>query len=203
MNALRMPVSALVGDGVMLRTFQDCDADMLCDLATDPYLSLIGSLPANADRTEALAFIARQHERMPTGVGYSFCVTDPADQAVGTAGLWLADLSQGRATVGYSIAPRFRGRGFARSALRTLTEFAWTLPELFRIEAYIEPWNAGSVRTAEACGYVREGLLRSHQPIGDRRADMLLYANLRPDLSLPQSSGHTTRTEALPPNTSG
>jgi ribosomal-protein-alanine N-acetyltransferase len=61
-----------------------------------------------------------------------------------------------------------------------VTAFGWTLSDLFRIELYVEPWNVGSVRTAEAVGYVREGLLRSHQPIRGRRADMLLYAGLRP-----------------------
>jgi RimJ/RimL family protein N-acetyltransferase len=77
----------------------------------------------------------------------------------------------------------------AARALRALTTFGWTLPELFRIELYVEPWNEGSVRTAEAAGYVREGLLRSHQPIGDRRADMLLYAALRPEpLAVPSRS---------------
>jgi RimJ/RimL family protein N-acetyltransferase len=36
------------------------------------------------------------------------------------------------------------------------------------------------VRTAERAGYEREGLLRSHQEIGGRRRDMLLYAVVRP-----------------------
>jgi ribosomal-protein-alanine N-acetyltransferase len=35
------------------------------------------------------------------------------------------------------------------------------------------------VRTAEHAGYEREGLLRSHQEIGGRRVDMLLYAAIR------------------------
>jgi [ribosomal protein S5]-alanine N-acetyltransferase len=61
-----------------------------------------------------------------------------------------------------------------------VTAFGWTLSDLFRIELYVEPRNVGSVRTAEAVAYLREGLLRSHQPIGGRRADMLLYASLRP-----------------------
>jgi [ribosomal protein S5]-alanine N-acetyltransferase len=83
-------------------------------------------------------------------------------------------------SVGYTVAPFARRRGVAVKALRAVTAFGWTLSDLFRIELYIEPWNVGSVRTAEAVGYAREGLLRSHQPIGGRRADMLLYANLRP-----------------------
>ena len=87
--------------------------------------------------------------------------------------------AQGRATAGYSIIPSARGRGLAAAALTALTSFAWTIPALHRIELYIEPWNAGSVKTAERAGFEREGLLRSHQEIGGRRRDMLLYATIR------------------------
>jgi [ribosomal protein S5]-alanine N-acetyltransferase len=72
--------------------------------------------------------------------------------------------------------PERRGRGIAGAALAALTSFAWTIRARHRIELYIEPWNAGSVKTAERAGYQREGLLRSHQEIGGRRRDMLLYA---------------------------
>jgi [ribosomal protein S5]-alanine N-acetyltransferase len=50
---------------------------------------------------------------------------------------------------------------------------------LHRIELYIEPWNVGSIKTAERARFKREGLLRSHQEIGGHRRDMLLYANVR------------------------
>lgn len=180
MTSLQFPAVPPRADGILLRRFMDADIDMLRDLATDPYLPLIGSLPANASRQEAAAFIARQHQRLETGAGYSFCVADTSGAALGSAGLWVAALTQGRATIGYSVAPFARGRGVAVRALRAMTEFAWTIPELCRIELYIEPWNLASIRVAEAGGYVQEGLLHSHQPIGDRRADMLLYATLRP-----------------------
>jgi len=181
MGPLEVPAILPSADGVLLRPFAAGDVAMLRDLATDPYVPLIGSLPADATEQQALDFIERQHSRWTTGVGYSFCVADLFDgRALGTAGLWLGDLTHGRASAGYTVAPGARRRGVASRALRALTTFGWTLPELFRIELYVEPWNTGSIRTAEAVGYVREGLLRSHQPIGDRRVDMLLYAALRP-----------------------
>lgn len=58
--------------------------------------------------------------------------------------------------------------------------FAWTLPPVHRIEAYIEPWNVASIRTAERAGFTYEGLLRSHQEVGGQRVDMQLYAVVRP-----------------------
>ncbi len=54
-----------------------------------------------------------------------------------------------------------------------------TIAELHRIELTIEEWNIASVRTAERAGFRREGLLRSHQKIGGRRRDMLIYAVTR------------------------
>jgi hypothetical protein len=44
----------------------------------------------------------------------------------------------------------------------------------------LRPFIADSIGTAERAGYEREGLLRSHQEIGGRRRDMLLYATVRP-----------------------
>jgi [ribosomal protein S5]-alanine N-acetyltransferase len=55
----------------------------------------------------------------------------------------------------------------------------WAIPALHRIELYIEPWNTGSIRTAERSDCQREGLLRSRQAIGGRRRDMLLYSVIR------------------------
>lgn len=166
---------------VVLRAFTDDDAHLAVELGSDPYIPLIGSLPAFPTAQQALEWIRRQRGRLAEGAGLSFAIADAASgTAVGAIGLWLRSLSAGRATAGYAVAPGHRGRGIASSALRALTTFAWTIPALHRIELYIESWNTGSIHVAEASGYRREGLLRSHQEIGGTRRDMLLYATTRP-----------------------
>jgi len=172
-----------VGHGpVVLRAFSAADVPMVQELSTDPYVPLIGTLPPNASGQQALDYIDRQRGRLPEGIGFSFAIAQAGSGVgVGGIGLWLADLDEGRATAGYTVAPSARGRGLAAAALTALTAFAWTIPELHRIELYIEPWNTGSVKTAERAGFAREGLLRSHQEIGGRRRDMLLYATIRAD----------------------
>jgi ribosomal-protein-alanine N-acetyltransferase len=153
---------------------------MVQELSTDPYVPLIGTLPPNANQQEAQAYIDRQLGRLAEGTGLSFAIAEAGtDRAVGGIGLWLRGLIHGRATVGYSVTPSARGRGFAAAALTALTCYAWSIPDLYRIELYIEPWNDGSVKTAERAGYEHEGLLRSHQEIGGRRRDMFLYAAIR------------------------
>jgi [ribosomal protein S5]-alanine N-acetyltransferase len=166
---------------VVLREATASDLPMVRELATDPYVPLIGTLPAHASAAEALAWIERNRGRWAEGRGFSFAVAEAATgRAVGQLGLWLAELPKGRAEIGYSIVPSARRRGFAAAALTAATAFAWTIPELHRIELHIEPWNTGSLRTAERAGYQREGLLRSYQEIGGQRRDLLLYAAVRP-----------------------
>jgi ribosomal-protein-alanine N-acetyltransferase len=179
-QSLSWPTSPVAYGPVVLRAFSSADLPMVREMSADPHVPLIGTLPLNASAREAQAYIDRQRGRLPEGTGFSFAIAEAATgRGLGGIGLWLADLDRGRATAGYSVTPSARGRGVAAAALTALTSFAWTIPALHRIELYIEPWNAGSVKTAERAGFEREGLLRSHQEIGGRRRDMLLYAAIR------------------------
>ncbi|MBO0906931.1 GNAT family N-acetyltransferase [Arthrobacter sunyaminii] len=165
---------------VILRRFQDEDAAMAMKLATDPYVPTVGTLPANATQDEALGWVERQRQHHIRGTGLAFSIADAGTgRCLGQIGLWLRELGQGRAQAGYAVSPDARGRGAAANALLALCGFAWSIPELHRIELYIEPWNTASVRTAENAGFSREGLLRSHQEIAGARRDMLLYAVVR------------------------
>jgi ribosomal-protein-alanine N-acetyltransferase len=167
---------------VILREFSDAELPMVQERSADPYVPLMGTLPPNATRQEALDYTGRQRRCLAEGIGFSFAIAEAGTgRGVGGIGLWLAGLDNGRATAGFSVTPSERGPGFASDTLTALTCFAGTIPELHRIELYIEPWNTRSVKTAERAGFEREGLLRSHQEIGGHRRDMLLYAAIKED----------------------
>lgn len=174
------PLLAPTHGGVELRQFRRDDADTARELSQDPYVPMIGTLPPRATAEQAELWVERQRARHAEGAGFSFAVVDTAQgRCVGFVGLRLRESGAGRATVGYAIAPSFRGRGLAADAVRAVTGFAWSLPAIHRIELFIEPWNTASIRTAERAGYVCEGLLRSYLEIGGERRDMLLYASVR------------------------
>jgi len=154
---------------------------MARELSTDPYVPATGSLPAHADAEAARAWVRRQQRRHREGTGFSFTIARAGTgQGIGHCGLWLREASTGRASAGYAIVPSARGRGLGGQALTALTAFAWTLPHLFRVDLSIEPWNHASIRIAERCGYVFEGLIPRHQEIDGIWADMALYAATRP-----------------------
>ena len=161
---------------VLLRAFTNADIAMLGNLSTDPYVPLTGTLPANAHASQALTYIDRQHSRLASGRGYSFCVSLQAtDVGIGQAGLWLNCPQQTVASAGYAIAPRYRGHAYAKQALVALSDFAWTLPRLARIDLFIEPWNMASNRTAESAGFQYEGTTQHRQKSCSPEMTMLRY----------------------------
>ena len=64
-------------------------------------------------------------------------------------------------------------------ALTALTGFAWSLAGLNRIDLFIEPRNAGSIRTAERSGYIRRGFRSGYQLAGGGQRDMLVFSATR------------------------
>ena len=173
----QLPV--LVHGQVRLRAFRETDVEVVLSAGGDPLIPQITTVPASGRREDALAYIQRQHERLTSGIGYSFAIAEAAtDQAVGQIGLWLHDYRQGRASIGYWIAPPQRRRGHATAAIWAVSEWASTLPGIARLELYVEPWNEGSWQAAERAGFQREGLLRSWQAVGQERRDMYMYSML-------------------------
>jgi RimJ/RimL family protein N-acetyltransferase len=151
------------------------------DLSTDPYVPLVSSLPPDAPEDRARAWVEENRGRWGDGKGFSFAIADAGSgQGLGQIGFWLDELQYGRASAGYGIAPSARGRGLAADALIALTRFAWTIPGLYRMSLFIEPWNTASLRTAERAGYEREGVLRGYMEIGGSRRDMVVWGALRP-----------------------
>lgn len=171
----------LADGSVILRPFELGDAPLIASVATDPLIPLITTVPSGGTEADVRAYIERQQERLSTGVGYSFAIANAeTDEAVGQIGLWTREIETGRATTGYWVGQEFRRRGYLKAALRILTAWAVTLPEVERLQLFVEPWNEGSWRAAEACGYQREGLLRRWERVGTQPKDMYVYSFITP-----------------------
>ena len=181
----------LAGAWSRLREWREDDIESVFSVTDDPVIPLISEVPrGRRDRTAALRFVTSQHKRLADGQGWRFAFTArDDDEAVGYVGvLWIAKPA-GRASIGYWSCPKGRGRGLTTDAVRTVADWVLTQAGAARLEAFIEPWNTGSIRVAEAAGFQREGLMRSFAPLGGIRKDALLYAKITGDVSGSQPSG--------------
>ncbi|GAA2768537.1 GNAT family protein [Streptomyces paradoxus] len=169
----RMPA----GDALMLRPWRLDDLHLVREAADDAYIPLITTVPAPYSHDEGVSFVERQWERTASGSGYPFVIARAEDdRPLGTVGLWVSEAPQGRATLGYWVVKSARGLGAASAALQAVSTWAFDGLRVPRLQLFIEPWNTASCRTAERAGYLREGLLRSWQQVGEERRDMYVYA---------------------------
>ncbi|MFG1906792.1 GNAT family N-acetyltransferase [Kribbella sp. NPDC048928] len=184
-----LDVPRLVGDRIVLREWDLGDLPLVREASSDEYIPLVTTVPSTYSREAGEAFIRRQWERASAGSGYPFVIARVEDgRGLGMVGLWLRELEEGRASLGYWVVGSARGQGIAAEAVRTVV--AWALDELHipRLHLYVEPWNVASQRTAERAGFQREGLLRSWQQVGEERRDMYVYSLLSADLPRPAAA---------------
>ena len=177
---LRLPDPPLRGPRIVLRAWTDGDLPAVAEAATDPYIPLITTVPAEYTDAEGRAWVARQAGRLADREGWPFAIADAASgEAMGLIGLWLR--GHGVGELGYWLAGSARGRGMAAEAVRVVTRWALAEAGFGRVQLTAEPWNVASIRTAERAGFVREGLLRSSAVYGGTRRDLIMFSRLPSD----------------------
>lgn len=162
----------------MLRPWVDDDLSTVLSVASDPLIPLISEVPSAPDVEGARAFIAAQNTRFQAGNGWAWAITSTAGVAIGYVGaLWIAQ-SAGRASIGYWTHAEYRRSGVTSEAVTAAADWLLGGGEVARLEAFIEPWNVGSVRVAERAGFQKEGLMRSFAPLNGARIDAYLFARI-------------------------
>ena len=166
---------------VVLRPYRVSDLGLVRQASADPLIPSISSVPRRYSDDAGRAFIERQHRRATEGDGFSFVIAEESEPTLGlgSIGLWLHEIENGRASIGYWLVAAARGRGLAAHALRTLVSFGFAQLAIPRLHLYVEPWNVASARTAEAAGFTREATLRGWERIDGEQHDADCYALLR------------------------
>lgn len=162
-----------------MRRWRETDTGFVLSVTDDPLIPLISQVPGEPDAAGARAFVEAQNARIEEGRGWAWAVTRPeTGEAIGYVGaLWVAEPAA-RASIGYWIGAASRRGGTAADAVGAAAAWLLSGAGVVRLEAYVEPWNEGSIRVAERAGFEREGLMRSFAPIGGVRRDAYLYARI-------------------------
>ena len=87
------------------------------------------------------------------------------------------------ANLGYTLDPRYHGRGVTSAAVREVIPIVFDPSRLAieRLEAVAAVDNSASRRVLEKCGFALEGIARGYLIISGKRIDHARYARLRED----------------------
>lgn len=81
------------------------------------------------------------------------------------------------ADVAYFLDDKYWNRGFATEAVTKVSEFAFQLLKLHRIQALVLPENAASIKALRKSGFVEEGVLRNF-PFGSGYFDVVTMSKI-------------------------
>lgn len=165
-----------------LRPLQPGDAAAVFALHADPAVMRYWATPPWTDPAQADAYIARDLAAMAAGDFIRLGLERRADgRLVGACTLFGFVLSSRRAEIGYLLAHDCWGAGLMHEALGALLDWGFGVLDLNRVEADIDPRNAGSRRTLERLGFRLEGVLRERWIVAGEVSDTGLYGLLRRD----------------------
>lgn len=179
---LPYPDPDLCDEVVRLRRWRLTDIGCIRGAASDPRIPAGATVPSEVTTASGHAFIRRQWSRAERGEGLSLAVADVrTDEACGLVVL-LRRPQPGVVGIGYWTVPSARDRGVATHAVRLASTWAVLDAGRARVEAWVEPGNAASLRVLARAGFVREGVLRDFLHIGGRRDDAVVCSLVAGDL---------------------
>jgi len=113
------------------------------------------------------------------GSGTGWTIETIEAKPIGSLGLIAIDRVHGRAMLGVSIGEKGHwNQGNGTEAIRLALAYAFEELGLRRVELITDEDNERGIRCYEKCGFVREGLLRSHRLRYGRPINMLVMGVL-------------------------
>ena len=169
----------LEGPRIRLRGFRDGDLQDFYAVHSDPLVNRYWSYPAWTEVSQARDYFASAIGGRDAGRMLCWAIAErEGDRLIGSTTLFTINREQGRAEIGYALRASHWGQGYAQEALRMVLGHAFGTLGLRRIEADIDPRNAGSCRLVERMGFIREGLLRDRWCVAGETSDSAIYGLL-------------------------
>jgi RimJ/RimL family protein N-acetyltransferase len=174
---LQFPKS-ITTERLLLRPWRVSEAARLKAVIDENLEHLRAWMPWAMDEPSTLDVIAARIEKFAgefaAGIAGGYTIFTP-DEATVLGGAGLHPLDEDGAEVGYWLARAHTGRGYATEAARALTEVAFGLPGLDRVQIRCDPLNERSAAVPRRLGFHHLETLRADMvtPTGVPRDTMV------------------------------
>ncbi len=144
----------ILTDRLMIRLLDERDALGLFDYRNLPEVYRYQAWkPESIESVTAFAIENSQIAPFQPGnyTQFAICLRG-SDAIIGDVGI-IYDADGCQAEVGFSLSPRFHGKGYAIEAVRAMMDYLFTKRALHRLYASVDPDNGPSIRLLEKLGF--------------------------------------------------
>jgi RimJ/RimL family protein N-acetyltransferase len=192
---------------LVLRMPTEADAPTIAAYRDDPDVARYQDWPLPYERADAVDGIRRVADLSGPAIGRSVnVIIEHEGTVVGDVFVGIGDEHPGGAVafLGYTLATRHQGKGFAIEAATAMVDALFAHTPVHRIVATLDPENWASMRLLEQLGFQFEGLARQAEPIRGEWLDDMRFGLLRSDreawLARPTSCDQVALVEITPDN---
>ncbi len=156
-HGITPPERMVTASGAVLRRARPSDADAFARAVADSLDHLRRwmpwAVPVAAEETVQRDRLVIAEATWDDGSDYEFAILDADEQCIiGGCGL-MRRIGPSKIEIGYWVHVAHTGRGHATAAARALTEAAWTLPDVERVEIHCDEANKASAAVPARLGY--------------------------------------------------
>ena len=170
----------LKGNGFVLRhiTLADAQKYFKCFQGKNIKQVLL-KIPKNLNevKKELKSKISEHKKKKPFGETFAIEIGGEFAGYIGIHHLNI-EHAEHKGEIGYSIHPKFRGKGLASKAVKLVTHYAFKKYKLKRISGMGRANNKASARTLEKAGYKLEGILRKNKCVDGKYLNDFIYARV-------------------------
>lgn len=182
MAPMALPTPTLRTERLLLRPFDDGDADDLFALHSDATVLRYWDSPPWVEPERARQFLARSRQVAEDGTGARLAVERAADGVLlGWCGFTRWNPAYRSAALGYCFAEVAWGHGYATEAARAVLTWAFGTLDLNRVQAETDTRNLASARVLTKLGFVHEGTQREDCVVDGVVSDSWVFGLLRRD----------------------
>jgi RimJ/RimL family protein N-acetyltransferase len=177
MPPLAPPNPPLTDGVVALRGWRDTDAGAIAAMLDEPEIARWTRVPSPYRERDAIEWLMTHPAllRRRTELPLAIVAADDVE-LLGSMSLRFLEGRVGE--FGYLVGAEARRRGVGSRALRLYSQWAFESLGIERLQVQAQPDNEASLALAEAVGFRREGVLRSHMVSHGRRVDMVVLGLL-------------------------
>jgi len=173
----------LVGEKVILRWPKIQDAQWLFENFKKPEIAsnlTSGAVEKVKTIKDEEAWIRSRSAKRRAKKGYAFMVTDKGTNALlGTCGVNELDLKNSNCGIGYWLAKKYWGKGYATDFLNLLLKFCFDTLDMHAVYAYTADFNERSQGLLKKTGFKYCGTFREHVIFNGKRVNVPFYDLLK------------------------
>ena len=172
----------LTTERLILRWLDESDAAAQYAIYSDPVAMRYWSCPAWTEMDQAHDNIAQSIDAYSTGSGLRLAIAlRDTGEMIGNFNLYAFSESNRRCDVGYALNRSHWGQGYLGEAMSAALDYAFTVLDLNRIEADIDPRNEASAKLLERKCFKKEGYMPERWIVNGEICDTVFYGLLRRD----------------------